>query len=62
MHALDTDTKQANITSIAEIQIEFPKGDLSCLITRETQTEKKLRVDAMTHTDNVYTLYRNMEI
>ena len=48
MHALDTDTKQANITSNAETQTEFPKRDWFSLVTRETQTEGKSTLDAMT--------------
>ena len=39
MDALDTDTKQANITSNVETQTEFPKRDWFSLVTRETQTE-----------------------
>ena len=39
VHALDTDTIQANITSNAETQTEFPKRDWFSLVTRETQTE-----------------------
>ena len=41
VHALDTDTKQANITSNAETQTEFPKRNWFSLVTRETQTEGK---------------------
>ena len=48
MHALDTDNKQANITSNAETQTEFPKRDWFSLVTRETQTEGKSTLDAMT--------------
>ena len=48
VHALDTDTKQANITSNAETQTEFPKRDWFSLVTRETQTEGKSTLDAMT--------------
>ena len=39
VHALNADTKQANITSNAETQTEFPKRDWFFLVTRETQTE-----------------------
>ena len=49
MHALDTNTKQANITSNAETQTEFPKQDCF-LVTRKTQTEGKSTLDAMTQT------------
>ena len=59
VHALDTDTKQANIASNAETQTEFPKQDWFFLVTRETQTEGKFTVDAMTQTDRVYTSNRN---
>ena len=55
MHALDTDTKHANIASTAETLTEFPKPDWFSLITRETQTEGNLTVDAITQTDRVYT-------
>ena len=48
VHALDTDTREANIASSAEIETEFPKRDWFSLITWETQTEGKLTVDAMT--------------
>ena len=41
VHALDTDTKQANITSNAETQTEFPKRNWFSLVTRETQKEGK---------------------
>ena len=41
VHALDTDTKQANITSNAETQAEFPKRNWFSLVTRETQKEGK---------------------
>ena len=50
MHALDTDTKQANITSNAETQTEFPKQDCF-LVTRKTQTEGKSTLDTMTQTE-----------
>ena len=59
MHALDTDTKQANITSNAETQTEFAKRDWFSLVTRETQTEGKSMLDAMTQTDRVYSSNRN---
>ena len=59
MHALDTDTKQENTASRAETQTEFPKRDWFSLVTRETQTEGKLTLDAMTQTDRVYTSDRN---
>ena len=36
VHAFDTDTKQANITSNAETQIEFPKRDWFSSVTRKT--------------------------
>ena len=54
MRALDTDTKQVNITNNSETQAEFPKQDWFSLVTRETQTEEKLTLDAMTQTDRVY--------
>ena len=54
MHALDTDTKQGNITSNAESQIEFPKRDWFSLVTREIKTEGKSTLDAMMLTDRVY--------
>ena len=54
VHALDTDAKQGNIASNAETQTEFPKREWFSLITRETQTERKLTVDAMVQTDRVY--------
>ena len=53
VHALDTDTKQANITGNAETQAEFPKRELFSLVTQETQTEGKSKLDAMTH-ERVY--------
>ena len=53
VHALDTDTKQANITCNAETQAEFPKRELFSLVTQETQTEGKSKLDAMTH-ERVY--------
>ena len=59
MHALDTDTKQANITSNAETQTEFAKRDWFSLVTRETQTEGKSMLDAMTQTERVYSSNRN---
>ena len=52
VHALDTDTKEGNIASSAEIETEFPKRDCFSLIAWETQTEGKLTVDAMTHTSD----------
>ena len=52
VHALDTDTKEANIASSAEIETELPKRDCFSLIAWETQTEGKLTVDAMTHTSD----------
>ena len=55
MRALDIDIKQANIASNAETQKEFPKRDWFSLVTRETQMDGKLRVDAMTQTGRVYT-------
>ena len=58
VHALDTDTKQANITSNAETQTEFPKRDCF-LVTRKTQTEGKSTLDAMTQTERVYSSNRN---
>ena len=54
VRALDTDTKQVNITNNSENQAEFPKRDWFSLVTRETQTEEKLTLDAMTQTDRVY--------
>ena len=54
VHALDTDAKQGNIASNAETQTEFPKREWFSLITQETQTERKLTVDAMVQTDRVY--------
>ena len=59
VYAFDTDTKHANTASSAETQTEFPKQDWFSLITRETQTEETLTVDAMTQTDKVYTSNRN---
>ena len=59
VHALDTDTKQANIKSNAETQTELPKRDWFSLVTRETQTEGKSTLDAMTQTDRVYSSNRN---
>ena len=59
MHALDTDTKQANIASNAKTQTEFLKRDWFSLVTRETQTERKLTVDAMSQTDRAYSSVRN---
>ena len=59
VHALDTDTKQANITSNAETQAEFPKRDWFSLVTRETQTEGKSTLNAMTQADRVYSSNRN---
>ena len=59
MHALDTDTKQANITSNAETQTEFSKRDWFSLVTRETQAEGKSMLDAMMQTDKVYSSNRN---
>ena len=61
VHALDTDTKQANIARSAETQTEFPKRDWFSLINRETQMEEKLTVDLMTQTDGVYTSNRNAQ-
>ena len=54
LHALDTDTKQANIASNAETQTKFPKRDCFSLVTRETQTEGKLAEDAMTDRQGIY--------
>ena len=59
VHALDTDTKQANITSNAETQTEFPKRDWFSLVTRENQTEGKSTLDAMMQRDRVYSSNRN---
>ena len=59
MHALNTDTKEANIASSAETQTGFPKQDWFSLVTRETQTEGKLTVDAMIQTVRVYSSNRN---
>ena len=59
VHALDTDTKQANIANNVEAQTEFPERDWFSLITRETQTEGKLTVAAMTQADRVCTSDRN---
>ena len=59
MHALDTDTKQANITSNAETQTEFPKQDWLSLVTPETPTEGKSTLDAMTQTERAYSSNRN---
>ena len=59
VHVLDIDTKEANIASNAETQTEFPKRDWCSLVTRETQTEGKLTVDAMTQTDSAYTSNQN---
>ena len=59
MHALDTDAKQTNITSNAETQTEFPKRDWFSLVTRETQTEGKSTLDAMTQTERIYSSNRN---
>ena len=59
VHALDTDTKQANITSNAETQTEFPKQDWLSLVTPETPTEGKSTLDAMTQTERVYSSNRN---
>ena len=59
MHALDTDTKQANITSNAETQTGFPKQDWVSLVTPETPTEGKSTLDAMTQTERVYSSNRN---
>ena len=59
VHALDTDTKQANIRSNAETQTEFAKRDWFSLVTRETQAEGKSMLDAMTQTDKVYSSNRN---
>ena len=55
VHALDTDTKQANTASSAETQTEFPKRDWFSLITGKTQMEKKLMLGVMTHKNRVYT-------
>ena len=51
MHALDSDIKQANI----ETQTYFPKWDWFSLVTQGTQTDRRLKVDAMTQTESVYT-------
>ena len=59
VHALDTDTKQANITSNAETQTGFPKQDWVSLVTPETPTEGKSTLDAMTQTERVYSSNRN---
>ena len=40
-------------------QTEFPVQDRFSLVTRETQTDGKLTVDAMTQTDRAYTSNRN---
>ena len=61
VHALDTDTKQANIASNAETQTEFPKRNWFSLVTREVQTEGKSALDAMTQTDRVYSSNRNAD-
>ena len=55
MHALDSDIKQGNIESNPETQTDFPKWDWFSLVTQETQTDRRLKVDAMTQTDRVYT-------
>ena len=59
LHALDTDNIQANITSNAETQTEFPKRDWFSLVTRETQKERKSILDAMMQADRVYSSNRN---
>ena len=59
MDALDTDAKQANITSNAETQTEFPKRDCFSLVNRETQTEGKSTLVAMTQTERVYSSNQN---
>ena len=59
MHALDTNAKQANAESNAETQTEFPKRDWFSLVTRETQTEGKSMLDAMTQTERVYSSNQN---
>ena len=59
MHALDTDTKQANIASNAETQTEFPKRDWFSFVTQDAQKDGKLTLDAMTQTGRVYTSDRN---
>ena len=58
VHALDTGTKQTNIASSAETQTKFPKQDWFS-ITRETQMEGRLMLDAMAQTDRVYASDRN---
>ena len=59
MNALDTDTKQGNITSNAETQTEFPRWDWFSLVTWETQMDGKSTLDVMTRTDSVYLTNRN---
>ena len=54
MDALDPDHKQANITSNAETQTEFPKRDWFSLVIRETQTEGKTTLDAMTQAEGIF--------
>ena len=51
----------SNTAGNAETQTEFPKRDWFSLVTRETQTEGKLAIDAMTQTDSVYTSDRNAD-
>ena len=59
MNAVDTDTKQGNITSNAETQTEFPRWDWFSLVTWETQMDGKSMLDVMTRTDSVYLTNRN---
>ena len=59
MDALDTDAKQVNITSNAETQTEFPKRDCFSLVNRETQTEGKSTLVAMTQTERLYSSNQN---
>ena len=49
----------SNTAGNAETQTEFPKRDRFSLVTRETQTERIITIDAMTQTDSVYISDRN---
>ena len=62
VHALDTDTKQANFASKAETQTEFPKQGWVSLVTWETQKERKLMVGAMTQINRIYSSNRNGDV
>ena len=52
-------TLSKQTSQVTQKLTEFPKRNWFSLVTRETQTEGKLTVDAITQTDRVYSSNRN---